>query len=67
MDADVELVTDRNLDRRLDVQVLSRDLRAGLADFLTHRTSGDLCWARILKDAAAPGLRELKSGAEQAG
>ncbi len=66
IDAHIEFVADRNFDRRLDVKVLSRDLRSGLANFLTNRTGGDLGWIRILKDAAASGLRQLKSGAEYA-
>src|SRR5437867_12933346 len=30
----VEFIPDRNFDRRLDIQILSSDLRTGLADFL---------------------------------
>src|SRR5947209_6776260 len=48
IDADIELVTDRNFDCWLDAQIFSCDLRSGLADFLTNGTCRDLRRTRIL-------------------
>ena len=66
IDSNVELVSDRNFDRWLDIQILASDLRPGLTDFLPHGAGGDLGWARVLKDAAASALRKLESRAEYA-
>jgi hypothetical protein len=51
----------------LDVQVSPRNFCSELADFLAHRTCCRFADTGILKDASAAALRELESGAEEAG
>jgi len=65
--ADGETVAGRNLDRRLNVEITSRDLSAGLAQFLAYGASGGLGWAGVREGALGGALRDLEGGAEDAG
>src|SRR5262249_20909150 len=62
----VEAVADGHLDRRLDVQVTARYIRAQLRDLGTDSASGDFSRRGIPENGASTRLRELERRAEDA-
>src|SRR5450432_826444 len=64
--ADCEFVAGRNLNRWLYIQVTSRDLSAGLAEFLADGASGGLSWRWVRESALAASLGDFERGGEDA-
>ena len=61
-----EFVPRWNLDRRLHIQVASRDLSASLTKFLADRVSSGLRWRWVRESALAASLGDLERGGEHA-
>ena len=64
--SNVEAIPDGNLNRRLNVQVSSRNLRAKIRGLLADCAPGDLRWAWIGKERPILILRNLGGRGEQA-
>src|ERR1035437_8369099 len=64
--ADCEFVAGRNLDRRLYIQVTSRNLSTGLAELLADGASSGLSWRWVRESALATSLGDCERGGEDA-